>query len=487
MSRRIEIELTSERPDGTWTWRAAGAREPKGDLTGDLLFEGAKVGDVVRADAEFDVDGIAVIAVLPPKGARKEPERLEIIGPPRREELVTSTLAKGGKGRGDRRDRDGPRDRKGRPGRDRGRDGGDRRDRPSRGEGRRPSRPPADDRPKPKRLRPKRTHRSAVLKELPPEQQPIAEQVLRGGLPAVRAAVEKQNEEAKSAGQPPIKAEPLLAMAEQLVPRLRAAEWRDRAEAAAADVDELDLRDLRSVVVAADTAARDDESRKLADQLRTALSARVEQAHGAWMAELASTLAEGRIVRALRLSSRPPKAGAPLPTDLAARLAEAAGAALTDDIAQDRWATILDALALSPVRQSVTPAGIPAQPSDELLAEVKRVSMQVPEIAARFGIEPTAAPKRPRPPRKGPGTGKPKAAKGEAGPRAKPVPPPPDLAATSSPPADPAPTASPAAAPNEAPATEIPTTADPAAAGPDPDPEPEPSVGSEPTDESAQT
>ena len=38
MARRIEIELTSARPDGTWTWRAAGAREPKGVLDGKLLY-----------------------------------------------------------------------------------------------------------------------------------------------------------------------------------------------------------------------------------------------------------------------------------------------------------------------------------------------------------------------------------------------------------------------------------------------------------------
>ena len=30
MSSRIEVELTSQREDGTWTWRAAGARQPKG-------------------------------------------------------------------------------------------------------------------------------------------------------------------------------------------------------------------------------------------------------------------------------------------------------------------------------------------------------------------------------------------------------------------------------------------------------------------------
>src|SRR5918992_804670 len=72
MPRRIEVELTSARDDGSWTWRAAGARQPKGVLDGSLLPGGAKVGDVLRADAEFDVDGITVVAVLPPREARPE-------------------------------------------------------------------------------------------------------------------------------------------------------------------------------------------------------------------------------------------------------------------------------------------------------------------------------------------------------------------------------------------------------------------------------
>ena len=80
MSRRIELELTSARQDGTWTWRAAGAREPRGVLDGSILPGGAKVGDVLRADADFDVDGITVTSVLAPKGARKEPERIELLG-----------------------------------------------------------------------------------------------------------------------------------------------------------------------------------------------------------------------------------------------------------------------------------------------------------------------------------------------------------------------------------------------------------------------
>src|SRR4051812_13450945 len=86
MARRIEIELTSTRDDGTWTWRAAGAKQPKGVLEGGLLYPDAKVGDVVGADAEFEVEGITVTAVLPPKGKRAEPERLEVIGPPRRDD-----------------------------------------------------------------------------------------------------------------------------------------------------------------------------------------------------------------------------------------------------------------------------------------------------------------------------------------------------------------------------------------------------------------
>ena len=114
MSRRIDIELTSARDDGTWTWRAAGAKQPKGVLDGTLLYQGAKAGDVVRAEAEFEIEGITVISVLPPKEKRSEPERLEIVGSGRGgdQPLVTSSLVpKHERGR-DRRDR-GDRDRDG--------------------------------------------------------------------------------------------------------------------------------------------------------------------------------------------------------------------------------------------------------------------------------------------------------------------------------------------------------------------------------------
>jgi hypothetical protein len=265
-----------------------------------------------------------------------------------------------------------------------------------------------------------------VLAELPPEQQPVAEQVLKGGIPAVRSAVAKQNEQARAEGKPEVKADQLVDLAEKLLPRLRAAEWRDRAEAALADLDELDLRDLRSVIVAAEGAARDDETRALAASLREGLARRVDEEQSAWLRDIASTLTDGRVVRALRLSSRPPKAGDPLPADLATRLVEATNTALSSDTASDRWATVLDALSFSPVHLRVEPVSVPAEPDEALLTAVRAAAARVPQIAKRFGIDPATAPpprrsgppaNRRRPGRKPPAPGAPP--KPEAEPESK--------------------------------------------------------------------
>ena len=67
MSRRIEIELTSKRPDGTWTWRAAGAREPRGEVVDSVVPAGSSVNDVMRADVETDLDGSRVLSITPQK------------------------------------------------------------------------------------------------------------------------------------------------------------------------------------------------------------------------------------------------------------------------------------------------------------------------------------------------------------------------------------------------------------------------------------
>jgi len=79
MSRRIDIELTSARPDGTWTWRAAGAQKPKGVVDGAMLPGDASVGLVVRADVETDLDGSTVLSVQAAKGRTERSGLLELL------------------------------------------------------------------------------------------------------------------------------------------------------------------------------------------------------------------------------------------------------------------------------------------------------------------------------------------------------------------------------------------------------------------------
>jgi hypothetical protein len=459
MSHRIDVELTSVREDGSWTWRAAGARQPKGVVEGAVLYEGAKVGDVVRAEADFELEGISISSVVPPKEKKRaEPERLEIIGSPSRQEGVTTSVVRRSgrpeRGRGDgdgarrRPRRDGDDASSDRPRRERSarqpRSAGEGRAR--RGDGRPGGRPAgartADDAsaerrqdgrrrgarrdgepggggagrssrqrddsgdgggrtPRPKRLSPATVHRDAALAGLSPEQRAIAEQVLKGGIPAVRQAIEAQNDRARSANLPEVNGEALLALAEELLPRLKAATWRDRADAAAGTVDEISLRDLRSVVAGADTATRDDESRLLASSLREALERRVARLREQWVEEITRALDEGRLVRALRVSAHPPEPTARFPADLAVRMSDAAGEAMTPETSTERWTTLLGAVADSPIRRMVKPRGLPRDPANSVVDAARQASGRVPALAIMLGIDmpPPPGPPRPHSPR----------------------------------------------------------------------------------------
>ena len=88
-------------------------------------------------------------------------------------------------------------------------------------------------------------HRNAMLATLRPEQIPVAEQLLRGGLQAVRQAIDTQNASAKAAGKPPVAAEALLAMADELLPTVRLADWKDRASVAQTAGKDYRLRELQ--------------------------------------------------------------------------------------------------------------------------------------------------------------------------------------------------------------------------------------------------
>jgi hypothetical protein len=231
--------------------------------------------------------------------------------------------------------------------------------------------------------------------------------------------VQEQNARLKAAGQEEIPAAGLIQMAEQLLPKLRVAEWLDRADAAKADLAELALPDLRSVVAASEdpVVARDESTRALAAELKQALIAKQESELLLWLDDITSALTVGRVVRALKLSSLPPKAGVRLPPELAVKLAEGAITSLAADAMPDRWVAVLEAAAFAPMRSLIKPAAPPATVSDELTATVKRLAPALPQIAALFGIEVTGGssmPKPLRPARPGPPARKPAAPRAAA-------------------------------------------------------------------------
>ena len=414
MSRRIDIELTSALADGSWTWRAAGARKPNGQMDGSLLPPGSAVGDILKVEVEQMLDGIEIQSIVPGRGKAEDTNVLELLPSEKPFEAVIETRAK--RDRSDRRDDRGRRDDK--------RDGGRRRDskrdgardsRDSRdgdGKGRSEQRrqrphfeapPELPQRPKPKRLRPGKARRNAVLADLPEDQRPIAEMALLG-VPAVRARVKEENTKLAAAGLPTMPEASVVKMAEDMLPKLRVAEWLDRAEAAQRQMEHLDLRDLRSVVAAGDDpiVARDDSTREVAADLRKALVRKQDEELALWFGDIDAAIGVGRVIRALRLSSQPPKAGVMFPPDLARRLGDAATAALGPDDPADRWIAVLEAAAFSPVRTLLAPTTALSVVTDDLRATTLRLGPALPQIAALLGVEIPAGTPKPKPLRAGP-------------------------------------------------------------------------------------
>lgn len=227
----------------------------------------------------------------------------------------------------------------------------------------------------------------------------MAEQLLRGGIPRVRQAIDEQNARARSEGRDEVAAEPLLAMAEALLPKVNLAIWMDRAITARDGGRETPLRELRSIVTSAATVTLDEEGRALAAALRQSLQERVTALRDAWLARITKALDEGRALDALQVSSKPPEHGARLPAEVAVRLAEQAGAAMVGDLAPEQWMALLRAVLDSPVRRTVRPAALPSDADEEVRAVAHRAAGLVPELARLLGlrIPPPPGPRRPAP------------------------------------------------------------------------------------------
>ena len=430
MPRRIEVELTSSRDDGTWTWRAAGARQPKGELDGGLLPSGAKVGDVLRAEADFDIEGITVVAVDAAQAgpARARAARDHRAGPRR---AARDHHARGQAGRGD--DRAAGRDRVAATApataatRDRPRRG----DAPPAAEGRarraprRAGRPPAASDRHGASVRPDRRGPSPSRDPRPSACGPV-------GCTATRCWPRCPRSRSPSpsrccAAASPRSARPSTSRTSRprrpARPRSRPTAWcRSPSSCSPACAPPSGTTgptprwptstrwrctDLRSVVVAADRAARDEATRELAQQLRDAL----DPPGRAGARGLAGRDRPDPRRRAHRPGPAPQLAPAqgrrtPAPRPVVPVWPRRPAPSLTADTAPDRYATVLDALAYSPVRGVVVPQGVPGRTRRRPARRWSASSpSRLPQIATAFGIEPApvhpdapAAQARPRPP-----------------------------------------------------------------------------------------
>ncbi len=274
--------------------------------------------------------------------------------------------------------------------------------------------PVASSERRPRRFNPGRAHRQAVMASLPPEQQPIAEQVLRGGIPAVRTALHLEREKAVAEGRPAPNTDQLIAMAESLLPRLKAAEWRDRAEAAVKEVDEISLRDLRSVVAGADSGARRRGPGPGRQPCARLSSGGWTGCAGNGPKRSANIWTRAEWCGPCAWPARPPEPAARMDPELTQRLSDAAGEAMGPDTPPDRWLALIDAVAASPIRRSVKPAGLPADPTPELRRAAHQQSGRIPALAAMLGMA-IPPPPPPIPGRRSPGAS-PKGSRPPAGP-----------------------------------------------------------------------
>jgi hypothetical protein len=463
MSRRIEIEITSLNGDVA-TWRAAGAKQPKGVLSAALVPGGPVVGNVYRADVEQYMEGIEVLSVMAPKTASPvDPrnERVQLIPSAKQGPDVVVTYAPKGRG-GARREggrdagpsrRDGaPSRREGGPGRREGSDGreggpGRREGGPGRregsdgreggsgrresGPGRRPgseqresveghsdaskrplsrptqskergadsgaergprgprtertSRPSRPARPTGPQPAPMSTiHRNALLATLSPEQLPVAEQLLRGGMPAVRTAVAEQNQNAAAQGRPTIDPVTIDRIAEDLLGKTNLALWKDRATGAVGAGRELRLRDLRAVVTSAKTVSLDDDARVQLKELQVALTARLEHLRTQWNERLETAVAAKNVKEALSLVARPPDMSTRVSADMAGKVVAITSEALTADQDPTLWKEIVTLTVDTSIRRNVKPLGIPNDESCKAVAIHNAGA--IPELAKLLGM-----------------------------------------------------------------------------------------------------
>ena len=95
-------------------------------------------------------------------------------------------------------------------------------------------------------------------------------------------------------------------MADELLPAVKLADWKDRASPRRPQARTTGLRELRTVVAASRTVILDEEGRALAKTLKESLDRARHRLRDEWLARITNAIKEGRVQQALEASIRPP-------------------------------------------------------------------------------------------------------------------------------------------------------------------------------------
>lgn len=229
------------------------------------------------------------------------------------------------------------------------------------------------------------THRNSLLATLSPEQLPVAEQLLRGGMPSVRAAVAEQNKNATAQDRPTIDAVTIDRIAENLLGKTNLALWKDRAAGAIGAGRELRLRDLRAVVTSAKTVSLDEEARAQLKELQVSLTARLEHLRTQWNAKLESAIESKNVKEALALVARPPDMSTRVSADTAVKVVAITSEALNAEADPTLWKEIVALTIDTSIRRNVKPLGIPNDESCKAVAIHNAGA--IPEFAKLLGMK----------------------------------------------------------------------------------------------------
>ncbi|MHB8263468.1 MAG: hypothetical protein ACYDGY_06950 [Acidimicrobiales bacterium] len=416
MAKHIDIELTAHSSEDTWAWRVVNAKQPRGKMLSSIVPDGVKVGDVLHAEIESGLDGIEIVSAVKadlPEDSDSNSNRIVILGTQRKhhpryldyaETIETSgdndTLASSpkssrnreaqGKGsssrQGGTREQHRTRSNDAKGDHDKGRAGTISARAGMRGGEHASDRGDMGRRHDPIRRSLSTKFRDAALAQLRPEQLPVAEELLRGGIPAVRKQIDRQNAAAKRNNAPLIAVDPLLAMAEELLPAINLAHWKDRAVTARSLGSDTPLYELRSIVSASSNVDLDGDASEMAVALKEALHSRVEALRTRWEEQIDHKISKGDIVEALELSSAPPDRGFKLPSNLATKLSEAASSALSSGKTEQEWLTIVNAVVASPIRRNVKPVALPENSGSGLRTQLYKIAGLVPGISKLIGL-----------------------------------------------------------------------------------------------------